>query len=397
MVDPRERLTKCISTAELERRWKATREMMQDRKIDYLIIQNSEEFLGGTVRWFTDFTARHQFPMTVIFPVDDEMTTINCGGDPPAEQFPPPWAARGIKKRLGAPYFPTLQYTSTMEAELAVSVLKEKKKPTIGLVERTFIPITFYEYLTKHLPDATFLDATEWVDEIKVIKSPEEIELIKGTAALQDAAMEHLKKTIKPGMRNFDVLAEAQYSTVKNGSERQLIQVGSGPLGTPAPFNVRHFQNRVIKEGDQVSVLIETNGPGGYYTETMRIFMVGKKPSQELQDAFGVSVEAQALTANHLKPGADPKELWEMNTDFLKKKGYAPPARLYAHGQGLPLVERPSIRYNETWRLRAGMNITIHPSAVRKDVLAVVCDNYIIGKEGVEPCLHKFPREIIVI
>lgn len=397
MEDPKERLTKCISTAELERRWKATREMMQDRKIDYLIIQNSEEFLGGTVRWFTDFTARHQFPMTVIFPVDDEMTTINCGGDPPAEQFPPPWAARGIKKRLGAPYFPTLQYTSTMEAELAVSVLKEKKKPTIGLVERTFIPITFYEYLTKHLPDATFLDATEWVDEIKVIKSPEEIELIKGTAALQDAAMEHLKKTIKPGMRNFDVLAEAQYSTAKNGSERQLIQVGSGPLGTPAPFNVRHFQNRVIKEGDQVSVLIETNGPGGYYTETMRIFMVGKKPSQELQDAFGVSVEAQALTANHLKPGADPKELWEMNTDFLKKKGYAPPARLYAHGQGLPLVERPSIRYNETWRLRAGMNITIHPSAVRKDVLAVVCDNYIIGKEGVEPCLHKFPREIIVI
>ena len=397
MEDPKERLTKCISAAELERRWKATREMMQERKIDYLVIQNSEEFLGGTVRWFTDFSARFQFPMTVIFPEDDGMTTITSGGDPPAEQFPPPWAARGIKRRLGAPYFPTLQYTSTMDAELAVSVLKEKKKPTIGLVERAFIPITFYEYLTKHLPDAKFVDATEWVDEIKVIKSPEEIELIEGTAALQDAAMEHLKKTVRPGMRNFELLAEVQYSTVKNGSERQLIQIGSGPLGTPVPFSVRHFQNRVIKEGDQVTVLIETNGPGGYYTETMRIFMVGKKPSQELQDAFGVVVEAQALTANHLKPGADPKELWDMNADFLKKKGYTPPARLYAHGQGLPCVERPSIRYNETWKLKAGMNITIHPSAARKDVLAIVCDNYIIGKDGVEPSLHKFPREIIVI
>ena len=86
MEDPKERLTKCISTAVLERRWKAVREMMRDRKIDYLVIQNSEEYMGGTIRWFTDFTARWQFPMTVVFPVDDEMTTINCGGDPPADQ-----------------------------------------------------------------------------------------------------------------------------------------------------------------------------------------------------------------------------------------------------------------------------------------------------------------------
>jgi hypothetical protein len=80
MEDPKTRLTKCVSTPELERRWKAVREMMRARKIDYLVIQNQEEFLGGAVRWFTDFSARHQFPMTVIFPVDDEMTTINCKG-----------------------------------------------------------------------------------------------------------------------------------------------------------------------------------------------------------------------------------------------------------------------------------------------------------------------------
>jgi Xaa-Pro aminopeptidase len=364
MEDPKERLTKCVSTAELERRWRATREMMRANKIDYLVIQNSEEFLGGTVRWFTDLSAREQFPMTLIFPMDDEMTTINCGGDPPAEQWPPPWAARGIKNRLGAPYFPTIQYTNTYEAELAVSVLKEKKKATIGLVERAFIPITFYEHLTKHLPDATFVDATEWVDEIKVIKSSEEIELIKGTAALQDAAMEHLKKTVKPGMRDFEVLAELQYSTVRNGSERQLIQVGSGPLGTRVKYDVRHLENRVIKEGDQLAILLETNGPGGYYTEVIRILMVGKRPSQELQDAFGIAVEAQALTLSRLKPDADPKELWDMNNDFLKKKGYLPVTRLYGHGQGLSLVERPLVRYNETWKVKAGMNITIHPPAV---------------------------------
>ena len=399
MEDQKERLTKGVSTTELERRWKLVREMMKERKIDYLVAQNSEEFLGGTVRWFTDFSARYQFPTTVIFPVDSQMTTINNGGDPPAEQSPPPWAARGIKNRLGAVYFSTAPYTNTREAELAVSVLKEKKRPTIGLVERAFIPITFYEYLVEHLPEAKFIDATEWVDEIKVIKSPEEIELTQGTAALQDHAIEHLKRTIQPGMRDFEVVAEAQYSFLRNGSERQLIQVGSGPAGTAVHFLPPQLQNRLIKEGDQITVLMETNGPGGYYTEIMRCFMVGKNPPQELQDAHGIAVETQTMNVNRLKPGVDPKDLWDMTNDFLKKKGYLPNVRLYAHGQGLSLVERPFLWYKETWKLKAGMNITVHPYArlANQTVSACVCDNWMIGQDGPGPCLHKTPREIIVI
>jgi Xaa-Pro aminopeptidase len=395
MEDPKETLTQCVSTPELERRWKAVREVMRARKIDYLVMQNSEEFLGGAVRWFTDFSARHQFPYTVIFPVDDEMTTITCGGDPPSPQFPPTWAARGIKNRLGAPYFSTIPYTNTMEAELAVSVLKEKKKATVGLVERAFIPITFYEYLVKYLPDANFVDATEWVDAIKVPKSAEEIELIKGTAALQDRAIEHLRNTIKPGMREFEVLAEAQYACVRNGSERQLIMLSSGP--TIQTNHFRHFQNRVIKEGDQVFILIETNGPGGYYTEIMKNFVLGKKPSQELQDVHGVSLEAQEMTVRRLRDGADPKELWDLTNDFLQKKGYAPNLRLYSHGQGLSLVERPLVRYNETWKLKKGMNITVHPRVAGKTTFDSTCENWIVGEEGPSPCLHKTPREIIVI
>ena len=102
MEDPKQRLTRCISTAELERRWKAVREMMQERKIDYLIVQNSEEYMGGTVRWFTDFSARWQFPMTVIFPVDDEMTTINCGGEPARRSVSSGLVCQGSQEQAGS-------------------------------------------------------------------------------------------------------------------------------------------------------------------------------------------------------------------------------------------------------------------------------------------------------
>ena len=396
MENPEERLTTCISTAELERRWKLVREMMRDNRIDYLLMQSSEEYLGGYVKWFSDFSARHSYPLTIIFPVDDEMTLISFSGFPPTDPFPPQWAVRGVKRRLGAPYFISAYYTSTYDAKLAVEVLKEKKRANIGLVGRSSIPITFYEYLRKHLPGSKFVDVTDKIDQIKVIKSQEEIELIKRTATLQDVAIEHVRKSIKLGRRDYEILAEAQYSCVMQGSERQLILVGSGPLGTLSKWQFRHFQNRAIKEGDQLSILIEVNGPGGFYTEIGRIFSIGK-PSQELQDAFGVAIEAQELSLRLLKPGVSPKDIWDANNEFLQRKGYLPERRLHAHGQGYDLVERPLIRYDEPMKIQAGINIVVHPIAANSRVWATVCDNYLITDKGVSPCLHRTPKEIIVV
>ena len=361
-------------------------------------MQNSEEFMGGMLRWFTDYTARHQFPMTVIFPVDDDMTVINCGAAPPAPQvFPPAWFARGIKNRLGDVYFATMPYTADYDGRLAVGVLEENPKATIGWVEPMFIPMTFASDLQKNLPDATFVDATEWVDEIKVPKSPEEIELIKGTAALQDAAFDYLKKTIKPGMHDYEVYAEAHYFLSKNGSERGLVQVNSGPLGTMVPFDVVRFQNRVIQEGDQVSVLIEVNGRGGYYTELMRLFTIGVEPSEELKETFEIAKACQKAMADAMTPGTPARDVFEVCKQFLISKGCPPPARSPGHGQGMPLVERPNVRPEETWSIKEGMNIAIHPNAVKPPtVWAIVCDNFIVRKSGAEK-IHMYPQEIIVL
>ena len=43
-----------ISKNELERRWNAVRRAMQEQGLDFLIMQNCTDFLGGYVKWFTD-------------------------------------------------------------------------------------------------------------------------------------------------------------------------------------------------------------------------------------------------------------------------------------------------------------------------------------------------------
>jgi len=395
MDDPKQILTQSISTIELERRWGEVRKRMKEEKIDFLVMQNDNEWLGGYVKWFTDIPARNGYPMTVIFPIDDEMTTITCGGKPPGDLGPPPWTMRGVKKRLTAPYFRSLIYSNTYDAELAVEVLKAKKKGKVGIVGKGSMSAVFYEHMKKNLHEAIFLEATDLVDQIKAIKSDEEISLIKKTVALQDETLVYAKKAIRPGRRDFEIIADIIHKVTDLGSEEQLVIGGSGPLGKPVPMQKRHYQNRIVREGDQFTLMIEVNGPGGMYAEIGRIYYLGKIPS-ELYDAYELCKEAQKVTLGLLKPGADPKDIWHANNEFLVKKGQLPETRLYAHGQGYDLVERPAIRDDEPMKLKARMNITVHPIIGSDRIWVWVCDNYLITESGIEP-LHKTPQEIFSI
>ena len=69
-------------------------------------------------------------------------------------------------------------------------------------------------------------------------------------------------------------------------------------------------------------------------------------------------------------------------------------ARLYCHGQGYDLVERPLIRQDETMSLAQDMNIVVHPTYIHKGYWNWLCDNYFITGNGPGDRLHQFPEAI---
>jgi Xaa-Pro aminopeptidase len=107
--------------------------------------------------------------------------------------------------------------------------------------------------------------------------------------------------------------------------------------------------------------------------------------------------QTQQVTLKLLKPGADPNEMLAASNAFLKGKGLPQDTRLYAHGQGYDLVERPAIRDDEPMPIRENMNITVHPIVATPRVFAWVCDNYLVTKDGVSPCIHKTPQQLIEV
>jgi Xaa-Pro aminopeptidase len=392
----KEILTKSISGKELERRWKSVRERMREESLDCLIMQNDNEWLGGYAKWFTDLPATNGHSFTVIFPIDDEMTTITHGGTPPGDMGPPAWTMRGVKARLTAPYFRSMWYSAVYDAELAVKALRSMRANRVGIVGKASMSAAFYEYLVKNLSDVIFAEVSDLVDRIKAIKSDEEITLIRDVAAIQDEAMEYAKKIILPGRRDYEIVADIIHKVTELGSEEQLVFGGSGPIGQPVGIRKRHFQNRMIREGDQFSLMIEVNGPGGMYAESGRIFFVGKVPSK-IYDAFELAKEAQDETLKLMRPGADPVDIWKANNDFMAAHGVLPETRLFAHGQGYDLVERPAIRDDESMKIQSRMNFAVHPTIGTDEIWIWVCDNYLITESGSIERLHKTPREVFSV
>jgi Xaa-Pro aminopeptidase len=369
---------------------------MRRNKVDFLLIHNSEDYLGGYVKWFTDMPAVHGYPVAVIFPVADKMTTFWHGSSHPKEVGPAEYLLRGVKKRVTTPIMLALNFTTSFHAEKVVEELKGYKNCRISFVNEGAMPTGFTRTIRQRLRSATFVDITDAIDEIKALKSPEEIARIKVSARLHDLAMQACFEAIRPGVREFEVAAAGRYRCRMLGSEQQFILIGSAPAGQPFPYHSIHAMNRKLQKGDQIGILIEAIEPSGYYTHLHRIACIGKIPD-DLAKAFEIEKELQALNLKMIKPGVNPLDLLAANNEFLRSKGLPEEHRLYAHGQGYDLVERPSFQVGETMTLKATMNIAVHPVVATPKATAIICDNYIVSETGVGPCLHKFPKTITVV
>ncbi len=384
-----------ISGAELDRRWTALRKAMAERGVGALIVQSSNDWLGGYAKWLTDHPATNGYPRTVLFHVDDFMTVIDMGprggrqslgGNDPIH--------RGVGTIVTTAAFPSVAYTDSYHAELVAAELRRRRYKAVATVGAGALPYRFMTRITAELAMGTDLvDMTEAVDLLKAIKSPEEIAAIRHAAAMQDRIFDRLRTMVKPGMRSTEITALAQYEGRLLGSEQGLFLGTSAPHSRCSGFADRHLQGRRLKPGEHFTILIGNNGPGGFYTELARTMVFGKA-GDGLNDGFAATMAAQEHTLSLIRPGAPCRDIAAAHDEFMRAHGLPPELRLYAHGQGYDLVERPLLRADETMSLAAGMNLAVHPSYQSDELFAVICDNYLVETNGPSECLHKTEKKI---
>jgi len=154
------------------------------------------------------------------------------------------------------------------------------EKGKVG-VENTFLRVSMLE-MFKH-PHAKpkkleFVDATSVMTDLRIIKSSEEIELIRKAGKVADAAMDAAVKAAKPGVAETEIAAEAEYTMRKNGAEEFFrTYVASGPRSSIAHGLVSH---RKMQRGDLVMIDLHPT-VNAYHADLCRTISVGKASEKQ--------------------------------------------------------------------------------------------------------------------
>jgi Xaa-Pro aminopeptidase len=296
----------------------------------------------------------------------------------------------------GAPSYASAGYSLEYETDAVEKALRPYGAGTIGLIGLGTLPISMLDRLRRTFSKATFVDATDMIDQIKAIKSEEELGYVRECCQWQDAAMQAVFTAIKPGMRQIELAALAEYEIVRRGGEQGLYLICSYQPGHPYGHEHRHFQNKIIEKGDLFTLLIETSGPAGMYGELSRTCVVGKGTG-EMKEEAAFMLEARNHALRLLKPGTPCKTVWDSYNEFMRSHGRPEENRLFCHGQGCDLVERPLVRFDEPMTIQKNMNITCHPTYLTKRLYGNITDNYFIGDTGVVERVHKFTEELVEV
>lgn len=378
-----------ISDTEMERRWAIARRVMAELGLDALVMHAREDWIGGYVRWFTDVPAQNGYPRTVVFFADRPMSVIEMGAfgtDRTPDRGDPAW--RGVGRVLGTPSFHSIVYTVDYDTDLLLGALQGCRR--VGALVPAAMPYGMVKALTDTFD---LVDATDTLDPLKAVKSPEEQALIRQIAHLQDRVFAEVCDFLRPGLTDREVSSHAEAVGRRLGSDQGITLGLSAPVGQSSRFFPRPFQTRPMQPGDHRAILIEVNGPGGLYLEIARTMVLGRA-DDHLLETFALMKQAQDHSLALMKPGAKPADIAAAHDQWMQARGLPPETRLYAHGQGCEMVERPLIRRDETMPLAEGMCLAVHPGFDDGRVFAVICDNYLIGAKGPGACLHATEKKI---
>jgi len=214
------------------------------------------------------------------------------------------------------------------------------EKGKVG-VENTFLKISMLQ-MFKH-PHAKpekleFADATSIMTDLRLVKSSEEIGLIRKAAKVADVAMDAAIKATKPRVAETEIAAEAEYAMRKNGAEEfYRTYVASGPRSSIAHGLGSH---RKVRRGDLVMIDLHPT-VNAYHADLCRTICVGR-PSEKQRKAFEVYLKAQRAAVEAVTPGTTMTKLENLMHEIFEKEGYeeyfvGPPI----HGVGLEFEEPP--------------------------------------------------------
>ena len=242
--------------------------------------------------------------------------------------------------------------------------------------------------------DSAPVSATLDVEEIRRVKTLQELGWIRQAADLADRGYEQFVRVCEPGMTEFELVAEVEAFVKTHGAEDNFMLVASGGTEVTGmkPPTARRFQ-----PGDSVTTEL-TPQVNGYYAQICRTLIIGE-PNPKQREAYSIFAEAQKAAETLLKPGVDISDVARVQNDVFRAKGYGDYTgpqytRVRGHNLGLYPDELPHVLENVHYICKKDMVVIAHPNTyLPLSGYMVFGDTLLVTETGCVP-LNKTERKL---
>lgn len=263
-------------------------------------------------------------------------------------------------------------------------------------IEKNSLPVRNYEALKYSFDSALFDgDLTPCIEEMLLIKSETEKQLMMEAGDWADFAFEVGFNAIKNGAKEFDIVAEIEYQLKRKGVSKMsfdtIVLAGANaasPHGVPSDNTVKPNELVLFDLG-----VIWKN----YCSDASRTISY-KEPTKFQEKIYNIVLEAQLAAQQAVKPGIKASELDKIARDVISSYGYGEyfNHRL-GHGIGTTCHEFPSIVEGNDMTIREGMCFSIEPGIyIPNEVGVRIEDCVFVTKDGCVP-FTKTPKELKII
>jgi len=233
------------------------------------------------------------------------------------------------------------------------------------------------------------------------IKTEDEVALLEHAAAIVDAVYETIYRMLRPGVREHEIVAEAQRQLFELGSEQvEAINAVSGDRCNPHPHV---FSDRLLRPGDQAFFDI-IHSFMGYRTCYYRTFCVGSASSSQL-DAFKQCREWLDAAIDLVRPGTTTDQIaavWPTAEELGFASEEACFGLQFGHGLGVGLYEAPMISrlhsFDDPQTIEEGMVFALETYCPASDgrSAARIEEEVVVTAEG-SRILTKFPGDELLV
>ena len=233
------------------------------------------------------------------------------------------------------------------------------------------------------------------IEELRLIKTPEEIAIIKDAAHIADQAFAHILEFIKPGVTERQVSNELEFTMRRLGATASSFDtiVASG-LRSALPHGVA--TDKCIQSGELVTLDFGAYYQG-YCSDITRTISVGK-PEPKLEEIYSIVLKAQLNGVQNVGPGMSGKEADALTRELIREAGFAEYfGHGTGHGVGLEIHEGPTLSPRGEQRLKPGMVVTVEPGIYVPGLGGVrIEDDVVITEQGCN-VLTSSPKEFIIL